>query len=177
MTDPLDFDGVQGPMRIDARSLGDFLNIFGADVRKDIPLRLAGAFSRTGDHWRLADAKGTLANDAFDGDLTLAEAGRGEADELGISATFPRLRLDPLLAGAAKGKPGKGRALSDADYGAISLELDAKRGTNVDAKLRAAQLEYHEMRLAAVGAEGRLASGELAVHRLTFALAGGTVEA
>ena len=43
--------------------------------------------------------------------------------------------------------------------------------------LKAAQLEYRAMRFADVGAEGRLASGEVAIKRLTFAFAGGTIEA
>ena len=175
MMNPLDFDGVRGPLRIDARVLGDFLNIFGADVGADVPLRLAGALTRNGDHWQLTEATGTLASDAFEGGLTLAEGGRGEPDDIAIAATFAVLHLDPLLAGAAKGKPGKGP--SNADYGALSLDLEQKRGTNFDATLRAAQLEYRAMRFADVGAEARLASGEIAIRRLTFAVAGGTVDA
>lgn len=177
MTEPLDFDGALGPLRIDARRLGDFLNIFGADVHADIPLRLVGAFSRAGDRWHLADAKGTLANDDFGGDLTLTEAGRGQPDEIGIAAAFAHLHLDPILAGAAGGRPGRGRAAAKADYGALSLELEAKRGTNFDATIAAALLEYRAMRVADFRVRGRLASGELAVERLTFSFAGGTVDA
>ena len=177
MMEPLDFDGVQGPMQIDARRLGDLLNIFGADVGADFPLLLAGAFTRTGAHWQLSDAKGKLANDAFEGALTLTEAGRGKPDDIGIVANFAHLDLNPILAGDGKGKPGTGRTASNEDYGALSLRVEAKRGTNFDAQIEAKELVFRAMRFADFGAHGHLASGDVTVSRLTFAFAGGTLDA
>ena len=177
MMEPLDFDGVRGPMQLDARQLGDFLNMFGADVRADYPLLLGGAFTRTGDRWRLADAKGKLVNDAFEGALTLREAGRGKPDDIGIATNFVHLDLNPILAGDGKGKSGKTRAARNNDYGALPLRVEAKRSTNFDAQIKAKELEYRAMRFADFGAHGRLASGEVTVSQLTFAFAGGTVDA
>ena len=176
MMDPLDFDGVQGPMQIDARSLGDLMNMVGADIQANFPLLVAGAFTRTGDHWQLSDAKGKLANSAFDGMLTLNEAGRGKPDDIGIAANFVRLDLNPILAAGGKEKRKKGGAPESTDYGALSLHLEPKRGTNFDAQIKAKELLYRAMHLADFGAHFRLASGEVTVSQLTFAFAGGAVD-
>lgn len=177
MMDPLNFDGVVGPMQIDARSLGDLLNMVGADLHADFPLLVAGTFTRTGDHWQLSDAKGKLANSAFEGTLTLTEAGRGKPDDIGIAANFAQLDLNPILAGGGKKKTAKIRAKEDNDYSALPLHLETKRGTNFDAQIKAKALEYRAMHLAEFAAHGRLASGEVTVSQLTFAFAGGTVDA
>ena len=177
MMNPLDVDGMQGAMQIDTRQSGDLLNMFGADVVADFPLLLAGAFTRTGDHWLLSDAKGKLANDAFEGALTLTEAGRGKPDNIGIAASFSRLDLNPILAGDGKENPSKGRTASNTDYGDLPLRLKAKRGTNFDMQIKAKELEYRTMHFANFAAYGRLASGEVTVSQLTFAFAGGTVDA
>ena len=177
MMDPLDFDGVKGPIRIDARQLGGLLSILGADVGADFPLLLAGAFTRTGDHWQLSEAKGKLANDAFEGALTLTEAGRGKPDDFGIAASFAQLDLNPILASDGTKKPAKGRTTSNNDYGAMPLRVEANLGTNFDAQIKAKKLIFRAMRFADFGARGRLSSGQVAVSQLTFAFAGGTLDA
>jgi len=177
MMEPLDFDGVQGSMQIEAHPLGDLLNMVGAEVRANFPLLLAGAFTRTGDHWQLSDAQGKLANNAFEGALRLTEAGRGKPDDVAIAANFVQLDLNPMFAGDGKEKTAKVRAAESNDYGALSLRVETKRGTNFDAQIKAKELEYLKMRLADFGMHGRLASGEVTVSQLTFAFAGGTVEA
>ena len=177
MTEPLDFDGVRGPMQIDARQAGDFLNMFGADLVADFPLLAAGAFSRTGDRWLLSDAKGKLANDAFEGALTLTEAGRGKPDDIGIAANFVQLDLNPILAGSGKKETGKGGISPNGDYRALPLGLETKRGTNFDAQIKAKELVFRAMHLADFGAHGRVASGEVTVSKLNFAFAGGTLDA
>lgn len=177
MMHPLDFDGVQGSMRIDARDLGDLLNLLGAGIQADLPILLTGAFSRTGVHWQLSDAKGELAKDAFEGSLTLDEGGRGEPDEVGIAASFARLDLTPILADDAMAKNRKGRAAPAPVHGALSLELEAKRGTNFDAQLVASAVAYRAMRLSDFRARGRLASDQASISQMSFSFAGGAVEA
>jgi uncharacterized protein involved in outer membrane biogenesis len=177
MMEPLDFDGVQGPIDIDARQLGDLVNMVGADMIAKFPLLLAGTFTRTGDHWILSDAKGRLANDAFEGALALTEAGRGKPDDIGITANFVQLDLNPILAGDDKEKPAQARTSSNNDYGALPLRVEAKRGTNFDAQIKAKELVFRAMHFADFGADGRLASGEVTIRRLAFAFAGGTLDA
>jgi uncharacterized protein involved in outer membrane biogenesis len=55
--------------------------------------------------------------------------------------------------------------------------LERKRGTNFDARVKAKELVFRAMHFADFGADGRLASGEITVRRLTFAFAGGTLDA
>jgi uncharacterized protein involved in outer membrane biogenesis len=177
MMAPLDFDGAQGSMQIAANLLGDLLKAVGADVRADYPLSLAGAFARTREHWQLTDATGKLANSAVEGALTLTEGSLGKPDDIGIAANFVQLDLNPILAGAGAEKTGKGRAAANTDYGALPLRMDAKRGANFDAQIKAKELVYRAMHVADFGVQGRLASGEATVSQLAFAFAGGTVEA
>jgi uncharacterized protein involved in outer membrane biogenesis len=176
MMEPLDFEGVRGTMQIDARVLGDFLNIFGADAGADFPLLLTGAFTRTGDRWQLTDAKGKLANDSFDGSLALTEAGRGKSDNIGVAASFGRLDLSPILAAYGNGKTAAHHDSPSSGFGAISLRIEPKRGTNFDAQIKARELVFRSMHFADFGIQSRLASGEDTVSKLTFALAGGTLD-
>ena len=177
MMEPLDFDGVRGAMQIDARLLGDFLNIFGADASAEFPLLLTGTFTRTGDRWQLSDAKGKLANDPFDGALSLTEADRGKSDNIGIAANFAQLDLNPILAADGKGKTAVAHNTQGDGFGATSLHIESKRGTNFDAQIKARELVFRSMHFADFGAHARLASGEDTVSKLTFALAGGTLDA
>ena len=177
MMEPLDFDGVQGPMQIDAQPLGELVNMIGADVGADFPLLVAGVFTRTGDHWRLSDAKGKIANNAFEGALTLTETGAGKSDDIGIGANFIHLDLNSILAGGSKAGTGRGRTQRDNTYGALSLAVAAKPTANFDVQIKADDLEYRAMRVADFGVHGVLTPGEVTVSGLTFAFAGGKVDA
>jgi uncharacterized protein involved in outer membrane biogenesis len=164
MTEPLDFEGVRGRIQIDAKKLGDFLRILGAEMRADFPFAVAGPFERTGDHWQISAAKGRLARNSFGGTLALDEGGRGAADTIAANFDFAQLDLAPLIAGAGK---------SDA----ISLRLETDPAANVDARIAARQLTYETRRLADFAIAARTKAGELSVSALSFALAGGKVEA
>jgi uncharacterized protein involved in outer membrane biogenesis len=164
MTEPLDFEGVRGRMQIDAKKLGDFLRVLGAEMRADFSFVVAGPFERTGAHWQISQAKGRLARDGFGGRLALDEGGRGAADTIAPNLSFAELNLAPLIAG---------RGRSDA----ISLRLETDPAANVDARIAARQLTYETRRLADFAIAARTKAGELSVSALSFALAGGKVEA
>ena len=102
LEDPLDFDGVQGSLAIDAQKLDGLLRIFGAESGIEPPVRFAGDLQRQGDHWQLSDAKGKLGGSAFSGGLVLEEAVRGQPDDVSFDLAFPKLDLDPLLKGARR---------------------------------------------------------------------------
>ena len=177
MMEPLDFDGVRGPMQVDAHQLEDLLEMFGADVAADFPLLLSGAFTRTGDQWRLADAQGKLANDAFDGVLTLNEAGRHKPDNMGIAANFAQLDLNAIFPSGGKEQTGKVRATSNSDFSSLSLRVEAEPGTNFDAQIKAKELKYRAMHVSDFGVHAALAPGEVTVSQVTFAFASGRVDA
>jgi AsmA family protein len=172
LTAPLDFDGAQGTLAIGGRDLGGFLKALDVETAADFPFAVAGTLRRTGDHWQLSDAKGKLAASAVTGTLALQEGGRGKPDDLVLALDFAQLDLRQFLAGG-----GKAAAASADDFAALSLRLDANRGTNFDASIRAKQLDYGAMRLADVAVHGAIAAGTLSVKQLAFAFAGGTVDA
>jgi uncharacterized protein involved in outer membrane biogenesis len=168
MTEPLNFDGVRGNIQMDTAKLGDFLRIFGAELRADFPFAVAGAFERTGGHWQISEAKGRLARSSFGGGvprtLALEEGGRGAVDVIAINIGFDELDLAPLMAGGRK---------SDA----ISLRLEASPAANVDARITAKQLTYETRHLTDFSIAAQTKAGQISVSALSFGLAGGRVEA
>jgi AsmA family protein len=163
MKEPLDFDGVRGQLRIETAKLGDLLRLFGAEASAGYPFKIAGRFARDGDHWQLAETKGFLAADAFDGGLSLAEAGRGAADDLGADLRFARLDLAPLLGSVGDGP--------------VRLQLEKSPAVNVDARIAANTLTYEARHLADFAIAARTRAGQVAVSNLSFAFAGGRVAA
>ena len=172
LEDPLDFDGVQGSLEIDAQKVDGLLRIFGAESGIDPPARFAGDLQRQGDHWQLSEAKGKLGSSAFSGGLVLEEAVRGQPDDVSFDLAFPELDLDPLLKGADGAK-----SVKIADWRALSLHVEEKRGTNIAWRIAATLLKYGKMRVADVDIRGRLASGAIDLEQLKFAFAGGAVDA
>jgi len=169
LIDPLAFDGVKAALKIQAQRLGDVLKIFDAETRADIPLLLAGVLTRGGAHWKLSDAAGKLADNAFAGTLALEEAARGQTDDISLDLAFPQLDLDPILAGVAK--PGSPKV---ADWRTLPLHLEEKRGTNIAWRIAAKLLTYAKTRIADVALRGHLAGGEMALEQVKLAFAGGT---
>ncbi len=171
LQDPLDFDGVLGSLAIDAQKLDGLLRIFGAESGIDPPVRFAGDLQRQDAHWQLSAVQGKLGGSAFNGGLILDEAARGQPDDVGFDLTFPKLDLDPLL----KGEDGA-NGVKIADWRALSLHVEEKRGTSIAWRITAKLLKYGKMRIADVGIQGRLVSGAIALEQLKFALAGGSVD-
>jgi AsmA family protein len=164
MAEPLDFEGVRGKIQIDAKRLGDFLRLFGAELPGDFPVAVAGPFERAAGHWQISEAKGRLARNAFGGTLALDEGGRGAVDTIAANLGFAELDLAPLI--------GSGR-----NSDAISLRLETDPAANIDARVAAKQLTYETRRLADFAITARTTAGQLSVNALSFAFAGGKVEA
>jgi uncharacterized protein involved in outer membrane biogenesis len=164
MVEPLDFEGVRGKIQIDTKRLGDFLRLFGAELPGDFPVAVAGPFERAAEHWQISEAKGRLARNAFGGTLALDEGGRGAVDTIAANLSFAELDLAPLI--------GSGR-----NSDAISLRLETDPAANIDARVAAKQLTYETRRLADFAIAARTTAGQLSVSALSFAFAGGKVEA
>jgi uncharacterized protein involved in outer membrane biogenesis len=171
MTEPTDFEGVAGEMRINAPDLGKLLALFGLETPAAFPLRVAGVFHKQGDNWQLSDAKGQLAGDNFAGRFALAEGPRDKPDAITTAVDFPRLDLARLLTGDGSKKPN-----TEDSFGAMELRADDKPGATLDARIRARQLIYETTRLAEFAADIRTAPGEISVRRMSFGIAGGTFE-
>ena len=165
---PLDFDGVDGRLAIDATDTGDLSHMFRAEIGVTFPLEIAGGMTRTGNDWRLDGAEGTVAGNAFAGALRLVEAGRGQPDDVAADLDFAQFDIAPLL---GKDAPDGGGYLD------TPLTLSEALGINIDADLRAGTFIFGKTRLADAALAGRVAGRQIAVDSLAFALAGGEVNA
>ncbi|HVJ56180.1 MAG TPA: AsmA-like C-terminal region-containing protein [Aliidongia sp.] len=162
MTDPLNFDGVDGQLRIETQKLGTILTALGAGTDIEVPLRMSGTLDRSAEHWKLADAKGDLMGNAFTGELALTEAARGQPDQLAISLAFPRLDLEKLVAGAAR--PDVQARKSES----LSLLLEAKPLFLIQARIDAGALSYGAVSVKNAAARGQNGAGSISVGEISF---------
>ena len=171
MVDPLNLDGAKGQLVLEAASPDVLLSIVGsppAQPGQGPALRLAGMLERSGDHWRLRDATGSLGGAAITGGrLRLDEGARGQPDSLALDLPFGRLDLNRLLGGASSGRSG------EAD---LSLEVDRSPGMLVSARLSAEQLDYGALRLTGARLAARLEPGRVVLEDLSGGYLGGKVE-
>ncbi|HEX3065833.1 MAG TPA: AsmA-like C-terminal region-containing protein, partial [Dongiaceae bacterium] len=170
MRDPLGFEGVEGPLTLNAQKLGDLMKLFGTDIGIDPPFAIAGAFKHGGNHWEIKQSKGKIATSAFTGDLLFEEAPRGKPDNLTAVLHFDNLAIPPIIASA----PKSGKA--PADFMTTSLAVDQNRGTNIDLTLDAGQLVLGKGRIADFGVTAKIVSGQITLSRLTMAFAGGRID-
>lgn len=164
MTDPLDFDGVRGKLDVDARNFGALLAVLGADLPAAFPLRAAGALAKNDTHWALADATGAFGDSAFAGTLTLDEGARAHPDALALALDFARLDVAPLLP-------------TPTGDGNVALALEQNPGVTINARIGARQLRDGALSLETVTIAGRTAPGAIEISALSFAFAGGQVDA
>jgi uncharacterized protein involved in outer membrane biogenesis len=167
MTEPVDFEGVRGPLTLEARTLDDLLKLFGVDATAKLPLAIAGDLKRDGDDWSLSKASGKLAENTFTGDLGLHEGGRGEPDDISADLDVKALDVDNLMSALGHDK-------TKLDVTTLPLQLDLT-GVNLAATLSSDQVKLAAMRFSTVKFDGKLAAGDVTVGGLAFALAGGTV--
>jgi uncharacterized protein involved in outer membrane biogenesis len=167
MMEPLDFEGVRGPLNLEAQTLNDLLKLFGVIATANLPLSIAGDLRRDGDDWSLSKASGKLAESNFTGALGLHEGGRGEPDDISADLDMQSLDLDGLLSELGHDKEKHGLTT-------LPLQLDLA-GLNLAAKLSSDHVKLAAMRFSAVDFDGKLAAGDVTLRGLAFALAGGTV--
>ena len=123
MVEPLDLEGAEGRLDLAAQRAGALQPFFGAADTIGAPLQIAGAFSRSGDDWRLSEARGDLAGNRFDArHLHLREGARGASDAIDLDLAFATFDLKSVLADA--GNQGAGfRPDPAADAARIELRL------------------------------------------------------
>ncbi|MEA2778657.1 MAG: AsmA family protein [Rhodospirillaceae bacterium] len=171
MMEPLDFEGVRGPMAIKTERVGEFLRIVGAGIAANFPFELVGNLEKAADDWQLHDVKGKLAGESFDGTVALREGRRGNPDHANLAVNLSKLDLRRFLAevGANNGKGTR----ADGD---VSLHLAEDMGLDIDGRLHIDQVDYGKMRIADLGLDGAIASGNVDVRELAFPFAAGRVK-
>lgn len=166
MMEPLDADGLDGQISLDAQKLENLAATFGAEIDANYPLKLDGHLARQGDHWELNDAKGAIADMPFSGRLVLDEGSRGSPDSIATDLTFKKLDLNVLL--------GESKSSDTEDWRSMKLAAPDS-SVLLDAKLKAATLAYGKFSLADFALDGRLRENEMILKELSFGMAGGKI--
>jgi uncharacterized protein involved in outer membrane biogenesis len=169
MTDPLNFDGLQGVLQLDAPDPKPLFAVAGVDSALDLTLHLDGPFEHREPVWRLHDAQGQLGQDEVTAaTLDFTEGARDKPDRVDVDLAFATLNLNELLGTGTKGK----RAGAD-----MPLAADPAPDTLVHAKILAKTLEYNELRASDVTLEGAQTEGRIAVDVFSLTTFGTALKA
>ncbi len=158
-TDPLNFDGLAG-------TPADILAMAGVSGGPEVPVELAGAFTRQGDVWRLRDAAGTLDGGALTAALLeLTEGAAGRPDRIVARVGLAHLDVNRLI-GPDDGRQGHGDAdiplvvpdlpdpLMEVEASANELTYARLHGTEARVKLEVVpgRITLHDAAVTAFGA-------------------------
>lgn len=170
MQEPLDFEGVRGELRIEARTLDDLVAAMGGKGKAKLPLMIAGILTHDGDDWSLGAAKGSVQQSDFTGALALTEGKPKQPDDIAVDLRFGDLDADAIAAafGGATGSGG---------VDALPLHPAGLRDMNATVNLAAETLAIAKRKLRSVTLDGRLANGNVALKDLSFAFGGGRLSA
>jgi len=169
MMEPLDFDGVQGPLTLNAPTLDGLLKMFGMTETANLPWAIAGNLKRERDDWSLSKVSGNLAKSSFAGSLSLHENGRGKPDDISADLDSKALDVDAIQSQIGDGKTAP-------DLASLPLQMEIT-GVNLAAKLSSDEVKLAAMHFGALQFDGRLLDGNVTLRSLAFALADGTFHA
>lgn len=99
LTDPTNFDGVEGHTTVTTPTSDTLFNVAG--IKGDhapVKLTLSGDFSHSGNDWHFRKANGTIQTSTMeDGDFTLVEGSHGKPDDVTAQIGFGRLDINGLM--------------------------------------------------------------------------------
>ncbi|MQR98194.1 hypothetical protein GFJ39_03085, partial [Gluconobacter sp. AC10] len=99
LTDPMNFDGVQGHTTVTTSTADTLFSVAG--IKGDhapVKLSLSGDFSHSGNDWHFRKANGTIQTSTMeDGDFTLVEGTHGKPDDVTAQIGFGRLDINGLM--------------------------------------------------------------------------------
>ena len=169
MQEPLDFEGVQGPVRIATDKLSDILGIFRMKLSPDPAATLTADLSRQGNLWNLMEGKGTVASNDFKGKLMVLEGNRGGTDDVSTELSFDQLDLDKLLARSEGGETEK--KASGKGWSEFSLQTPDEDAPRVAAKIAAKQMTYGNFQVGDLFLDGKVGPGDVTLNETRFDLA------
>jgi len=171
MTDPLNFEGVAGELRLHAPTPDVFGALAGEAISLNLDIELTGKFEHANNDWKLSDISGKINHEAFKGAiLHLVEGDHGKPDHIRVDLAFTRLNLNRIIAGA----PPPGAAEKHAD---IALALDPKQDPVVDARFTVQELTYAKIRVNNSHFAGVLAANKVDVSELSLSAFGAHITA
>nr|WP_314070129.1 AsmA family protein [uncultured Roseococcus sp.] len=160
-TDPLNFDGIEADLVLEAPSPATLLAIGGAEGGPSVPVRLAGRMVRQDNLWRLTSVTGELDGAALSGPLLeMTEGASGQPDRLKVQLDFTRLDMNRLLGSSSR---EGGASSEDAD---LPLMVEERPDPMIETRLTAEDLRYGQVRatnalLQAAVVEDRIVVDEL----------------
>ena len=171
MTDPLNFEGVAGALRLHAPTPDAFVLLAGEALNLHLDIELIGKFEHAGNDWKLSGITGKINHEAFRGAiLHLVEGDHGKPDHIRVDLAFTRLNLNRIIAGA----PPPGAADKHAD---IALKLDPKQDPIIDARFTVQELSYAKMRATDGRFAGLLAANKVDVSEFSLSTFGAHITA
>ncbi len=171
MTDPLNFEGVAGELRLHAPTPDVFAALAGEALNLNLDIELTGKFEHANNDWKLSDISGKINHEAFKGAiLHLVEGDHGKPDHIRVDLAFTRLNLNRIIAGA----PPPGAAEKHAD---ITLALDPKQDPVIDARFTVQELTYAKIRVTNSHFAGVLAANKVDVSELSLSAFGAQISA
>ena len=137
MTNPLDFDGLDGTVTLDGDDPRALYQVAGLQGGPDVAVNLDGHAQRSGDHWRVEGMQGQLGTDEVkQAALDFEEGAQDKPDAVSLDAVFATLNLNDLLGSGARGRRG------GAD---MSLAVSRAPKTLLRLRLAAGRVEYGEL--------------------------------
>ena len=165
--DPLNFDGIDGRIVLDAPKPQELLALAGVTGTIDVPLTLAGTFKRDDTLWQVTNSDGTLDKGPIKANLTLQEGKRHGLDSVTVDAGFQALDIDRLLPPADSNQPAAGET---------PLLVDPAPGALLDIHASAGHVAYRSIQADKFDLKVTVAPGRVSIDQLMLEVAGGSAQ-
>ena len=167
-TDPLNFNGLDGNIDLNAPALSDLATDIGASIPADLALSIAGSLKAWNDNWHFRDVQGKLQDATFKGDVEYTGGARGDPDTLASTVQFGSLDLDSIL----------GQTSAGGSSGSTKLpNIPAHPGVLFDTQIDTQSLTYHGVTLKDLKTHLVTKPGQAKLEQARFNFAGGKVSA
>lgn len=170
ITDPIGFDGIAGKIDVAAAALDELSEGVRGPRISDAKLAVTGMLDKQGDHWRLTELAGAVADTTVAGSVGLDEGKRGQPDHFEVNLDFAALDLRRLSA----------RMLSDlapqTGPKGIPLHVDENPAETYAVRIGVKEAVYGRYKLDALGVQASLEPARIALKKLSFGFAEGRVD-
>lgn len=170
LTDPLNFEGVQGEIALSTATSAPVFSLAGlSGTHPVLPLSLKGTFSHAGDNWHFTHARGALKDSQInDGTFNLEEGGKGTPDIINTDLTFGHIDLNSLTKAFSSGKSS-----GQTD---IPLVAPAKPDPVLHVKLAAEDVLYNALTFSKLKFNASQTPGKINVSTLTLGYLGANLQ-
>lgn len=169
MTDPVNADGAEGVLTLNAPDMGEILSMLGINIQAAFPLAFQAPIVREGDRWSFRSLNGKLDGTDFTGTLILNEGSRTIPDDIVGNLDFEKLDARRIIDGVSRLK----RPTQKSDIKHVPLEAAKTPGITVDVDMRAKEIYYDNWRVTDTQLHVKNTPGKISVEALKFSAATG----